>query len=65
MLGLGGLGLHDSGEEPRVVADGVDSPCMENKGRCSRLLKIPRYHVAEPEGVRKDSGWKDKEDSGV
>ena len=49
------------------MADGVDSPCMEKKGRCSRPWKILRYHVAEscPEGVRENSGWKDKEDSGV
>ena len=68
-VGLGGQAcikyLHETGEDPRGVADGVDSSCMEKKGRCSQPWKIPRYQVAEPcpEGVRKDSGWKDKEDS--
>ena len=59
--------LHERGKDPRGVADGVGSPCMEKEGRYSRPWKIPRYHVAElcPEGVRKESGWKDKEDSGV
>ena len=49
------------------MADGVDSPCIKKKGRCSRPWEIPRFHVAEPcpEGVRKDSGWKDNGDSGV
>ena len=59
--------LHERGEDPTGVADGVDSPCIEKKGRCSRPWKIPRHHVAEScsEGVREDSGWKVKEDSGV
>ena len=50
----------------RGVADGVDSPCMEKKGRYSRPWKILSHHVAEScsEDVREDSGWKDKEDSG-
>ena len=52
--------LHERGEDSRGVADGVDSPCMENVGRCSRPWKIPRYHVAEP-----CPGWKDKVHSGV
>ena len=56
--------LHERGEDPRGVADEVDSPCMEKKGRC---WKIPKYHVAEShsEDVREDPGWNDKEDSGV
>ena len=27
--------LHERGEDPRGVADGVDSPCMEKERRCS------------------------------
>ena len=59
--------LHERGEDPRGVADGVDTPCMEKKGRSSEPWKILRRHIAEScsEGVRDDSGWKDKEDSGV
>ena len=30
--------LHDRGEDPRGMADGVDSPCMETKG-CSHTWK--------------------------
>ena len=52
--------LHERGEDLRGVAEGVDSPCMEKKGRCSRRWKIPRYHVVEscPQGIREDFGWK-------
>ena len=39
--------LHERGVDPRGVADEVDCPCEEKKGRCSRPWKIPRYHVAE------------------
>ena len=58
--------LHEREEDPREVAEGVDSFCMKKK-RCSRPWKIPRHHVAYLcfEGVREDSGWKDKEDTGV
>ena len=38
--------LHERGEDPRGVADGVDSSCMEKKGRCSQPLKILRHHIA-------------------
>ena len=37
--------LHERGEVPTGVADGVDSPWMEKKGGCSGPWKIPRYHV--------------------
>ena len=59
--------LHERGEDPGGVADGVDSPCIEKKRRCSRPWKIPRYQVAESvfESVKENSGWSDKEDSGV
>ena len=33
--------LHDRGEDPRGMADGVDSPCMETKG-CSQNLEKKR-----------------------
>ena len=52
---------------PESSKRGVDSPCMEKKGRCPRPWKISRYHVIEScsECVRKKYGWKDKEDGGV
>ena len=41
------------------MSDGVDSPCIQKKGICSRPRKIPRHHVADScsEDVREDSSW--------
>ena len=50
--------LHDRGEDPRGMADGVDSPCMETKGCSQTWKKKQRCHIAESrsEDVREDYG---------
>ena len=55
---MGGGEIPEEWRTELIVPDG--------KGRCSRPWKIPRYLVAEScsEGVREDSGWKDKDDNG-
>ena len=50
--------LHERKEDPRGVADGICSSCVEKKGRYSCPWKIPKYHVSKSrsEDVREDSG---------
>ena len=52
------------GKMPEEWRTGVDSPCMEKKGRCSRPWKILRLRIVECEMGEKKEGFRRERGTG-